>query len=42
MPQDQLEDDVEEKSAILADLDNILSEIMAENFRDTKTLALVF
>ena len=42
MPQDQLEDDIEEKSAILADLDSILSEITTENFRDTKTLTLVF
>ena len=42
MPQDQLEDDIEEKSAILADLDSILSEIKTENFRDTKTLTLVF
>ena len=42
MPQDQLEDGIEGKSAILADLDSILSEIVNENFRDTKTLALVF
>ena len=42
MPQDQLDDDIEGKSAILADLDSIMSEIMTENFRDTKTLTLVF
>ena len=42
MPQDHTEDNIEGKSAILADLDSILSEIINENFRDTKTLALVF
>ena len=42
MPQDHTEDKVEGKSAILADLDSILSEIINENFRDTRTLALVF